>query len=103
MAASAKVSPKPDGLLSMVAPVLRLVAASAAARAIKNAATEATTRVLLAVGGGLAAAVGLFCFSRAALTVMERSMDPAEAWTAMGAFYGLVGGALIFAASRKGR
>jgi len=87
----------------MIGPVLRLAAASAAGRVIKSAAAEASTRALLTMGAGAAGAVGLFCFSNAALTVMERNMDPAEAWAAMGGFYGLVGGAFYFAATRRRR
>jgi hypothetical protein len=92
---------KPDGLTSLIAPLLRLAAASAAGRAMKSAAAEATNRVLLTTGAGVAAAVGLFCFSTAALTLMERNLDPAEAWSLLGGFYSVVGIGFYFAATRR--
>lgn len=92
---------KPDGLTSLIGPLLRLAAASAAGRAIKGAATEATNRVLLTTAAGIAAAVGLFCFSTAALTLMERSLDPAEAWSLLGGLYSIIGIAFYFAATRR--
>jgi hypothetical protein len=87
----------------MIGPVLRLAAASAAGRALKSAATEASTRMLLTMGAGLAGAVGLFCFSTAALSLMERTLDPAEAWAILGGCYSLAGIALYFTATRRRR
>ena len=87
----------------MIGPMLRLAAASAAGRALKEAASEASLRATLTLGAGAAGLVGLFCLSRAGLTVMERHMDPAEAWAAMGGFYGVVGGLFYFAAARRRR
>jgi hypothetical protein len=87
----------------MIGPVLRLVAASAAARAIKDAATDASTRLALTLAAGAACLVGIFCFSRAALTVMERHIDSAEAWSVLGGFYAIVGGLFYFAATRRRR
>ena len=87
----------------MVGPLLRLAAATAAGRAIKSAAADASNRALLTMGAGLAGAVGIFCFSSAALMLMQRHMDPAEAWAAMGCFYGLLGCGLYFAATRRRR
>ena len=81
--------------------MLRLAAATAAGRAIKSAAAEASNRALLTMSAGLAGAVGIFCFSGAALILMERSMDPAAAWAAMGCFYGLLGCGFYFAATRR--
>ena len=85
----------------MIAPLLRVAAATAAGRAIKEAAAEASHRVALTAGAGIAGAVGVFCFSRAALTLMERHMDPAEAWAVVGSFYGVLGGFFYLAASRR--
>jgi hypothetical protein len=100
-AAAKPARAKSEGLSSMVVPMLRLAAATAAGRAIKTAAVDATTKALLTLGAALAGAVGIFCFSAAALTVMERYIDPAEAWTAMGCLYGLVGAGLYLAATRR--
>ena len=94
---------KSEGLGSLIAPLLRLAAATAAGRAIKGAAVEASNRALLTCGAGLAGAVGVACFSGAAFTLMARSMDPAAAWAAMGCFYGLLGCAFYFMATRRRR
>jgi len=88
-------------LSSLIGPMLRLAAASATGRTIRNAAAEASNRALLTMGAGLAGAVGIFCFSNAALTLMQRHMDPAAAWAAMGCFYGLLGCGFYFAATRR--
>lgn len=87
----------------MIGPFLRLAAASAAGRAIKDAATEASIRAALTLAAAVAALIGVFCFSHAALTLMERSMDPAEAWSVVGGFYALLGGVLYFVATRRQR
>lgn len=85
----------------MIGPLLRLAAASAAGRAIKSVAAEASNRALLTMGAGFAGAVGIFCFSTSALTLMQRHMDPAAAWAAIGCFYGLLGCGFYFAAIRR--
>lgn len=83
--------------------MLRLAAASMAGRVIRNAAAEATQRTLGALAAALAGAVGLFCFSAASLVLMERHMDPAAAWAAMGCFYGLLGCGVYLLATRRRR
>ncbi len=98
-----KAQARPDGLTTLIGPFLRLAAASAAGRVLKGAAIEASTRLVLTMGAGLAAAVGLFCFSSAALTLLERTLDPAQAWAILGAFYSIAGIALYFAATRRRR
>lgn len=98
-----KAQAKPDGLTTLIVPLLRLAAASAAGRVFKNAAIEASTRLLLTLGAGLAGAVGLFCFSNAALTLLERTLDPAETWAILGGFYSIAGIALYFAATLRRR
>ncbi len=85
----------------MIAPLLRVAAATAAGRALKEAASAASHRVAFTAAAGIAGAVGVFCFSRAALTLLERHMDPAEAWAVAGSFYGVVGGFFYLAASRR--
>ena len=87
----------------MIGPLLRIATASVAARTIRAAATEATNRALLMLGAGVAGAVGVFCFTRAAVTMLERHLDPAEAWGIVGGFYGVLGGLFYFTATRRRR
>jgi hypothetical protein len=87
----------------MIAPLLRLVATTAAGRAVRDAAADATNRLMLILGAAVGGAVALFCLSRAAVTLLERHMDPAEAWAVMGGFYGVMGGVFYLAATRRRR
>lgn len=87
----------------MIVPLLRLAAATAAGRAVRGAAADATNRLMLILGAGIGGAAALFCLSRAAVTLLERHMDPAEAWAVMGGFYGVMGGVFYFAATRRRR
>jgi ABC-type arginine/histidine transport system permease subunit len=87
----------------MIAPLLRLAATTAAGRAVRSAATDATNRLMLIFGAALGGAVAVFCLSRAAVTLLERHMDPAEAWAVLGAFYGVMGGVSYLAATRRRR
>ena len=86
---------------SVIAPLLRLAAGTAAGQAIRATASEAAHRFACASVAAAAGAAGFFCFSRAALTLLERHMDPAEAWAVVGSFYGVMGGFFYFAASRR--
>jgi hypothetical protein len=90
-------------LPAMIGPLLKLAAVPAMARAAKASAAETAMRAGFGILAALSAAVGLFCFSRASLTVMERHIDPAEAWAVLGSFYGLLGGALYYFAAAKRR
>ena len=85
----------------LIGPIVKLAAASTAGRAIKEAASDATQRAALGLAAGVSGIVGLFCFTSAALTLLERHMDPAEAWAVAGSFYGVVGGFFYLAASRR--
>ncbi|HTR83259.1 MAG TPA: hypothetical protein VMI56_02190 [Reyranella sp.] len=85
----------------MIGPLLKIATTAAAARGLRDAAIDARNRALLALAAGAGGAVALFCFSRAALTLLENRMDPAEAWTLLGGFYGVLGGAFYFAASKR--
>lgn len=85
----------------MIAPILKIAASSMAARTLRNAAADALARASLILGAGAGALVAVICFSRAALTLLERHMDPAEAWAVVGTFYGLLGGILYLAAIRR--
>lgn len=87
----------------IVAPLLRIAAATTAGKLLKDAAADATQRLVLTLGAGVAGVIGVFCFSRAALTLLERHMDPAEAWAVVGSFYGVLGGLFYFAATRRRR
>jgi hypothetical protein len=98
--AASKDSP---GVMSLLGPVLKLAAASAAGRAIKDAASEASTRLLFTMAAGVAGAVGVFCFSRAGLEVLERYMNAADAWACIGAFYAVIGGLFYYASTRRRR
>jgi hypothetical protein len=90
-------------LPAVIGPLLKLMAVPAMARSVRASAAEAATRAGFGLAAGLAGAVGLFCFSRSCLTVLERNMDPAEAWAILGGFYSVVGGILYFAATRRRR
>lgn len=88
----------------MIGQLLKLAALPAMARAAKQSASEAALSAAFGTMAALSAAVGLFCFSRASLTVLERHLDPAEAWAVIGSFYGVLGGVLYyFAAARRRR
>ena len=89
--------------MSLIGPILKLAAASAAGRAIKDAASEASTRLIFTMAAGVAGTIGIFCLSRAGLEVLERYMSAAEAWACIGAFYGVVGGLFYFASMRRQR
>jgi hypothetical protein len=97
-------SAKPAGLASLIGPALRLVAASAAGRAVsdaKIAAVGASQRLALLAVAGLTGTVGLFCFSRAALELLERYVDTSSAWAIVGGFYAIVAGLFYFASTRR--
>jgi len=87
----------------MIAPLLRLAATTMAGRAMRDVATDATNRLMLVLGAALGGAVAVFCLSRAAVTLLERHMDPAEAWAVLGCFYGVIGGVFYLAATRRRR
>ena len=73
------------------------------ARAARASAADGARRAALAAVAGLAGLIGLFCFTNASLGLLERRMDPPEAWSLVGAFYALIGGLLYFAATRRRR
>ena len=101
---AAAARPKRAAVLpAMIGSLLKLATLPAMAREAKQSAAETATRVAVVALAGLSGAVGLFCFSRASLTVMERYMDPAEAWAVLGGVYGVLGGVLYFAATRRRR
>ena len=87
----------------MIGPLLRLAVASAAARTMRNAAADMAFRLALTLGAVLAAAVGAFCFTYAGATVLQRHLDPAEAWGIVGGLYAAAGLALYLAATRRRR
>ena len=87
----------------MIAPLLRLAAASAAARTMRNAAGDIALRLALTLGAVIAGAIGVMCFSYAGLTILQRHLDPAEAWGIMGGLYAVAGLGLYLAAPRRRR
>lgn len=87
----------------MIAPLLRLAAASAAARTMRNAAGDIALRLALTLGAVIAGAIGVMCFSYAGLTILQRHLDPAEAWGIMGGLYAVAGLGLYLAAARRRR
>jgi|GEM_PF-4140851 len=89
--------------MAIIGPLLRLATASAAARSLRVAAAEAKTNVMLTVGLYVAAGAGVFCLGRAAQTILERHLDPAEAWAITGVLYGALGGVFYLAATRRRR
>jgi hypothetical protein len=101
--ASATKTASRGGLIGLIGPLLSIVTTSLAARGIREAAAAATRRMALTLAAGVVGSIALFCFSNAALTLLEYRMDPAGAWAIIGAFYGIVGGTLYFAATRRRR
>jgi hypothetical protein len=89
--------------LPLIEALVRLLALPAMARAARASAADAARRAALGTAAGLAGLVGLFCFTTASLTLLERRVDPAEAWSLVGGFYAVVGGLLYFAATRRRR
>ena len=87
----------------MIAPLLRLAAASAAARTMRNAAGDIALRLALTLAAVIAGAIGVMCFSYAGLTILQRHLDPAEAWGIMGGLYAVAGLGLYLAATRRRR
>jgi len=87
----------------LIVPLLRLAAASAAARTMRNAAGDIALRLALTLGAVIAGAIGVMCFSYAGLTILQRHLDPAEAWGIMGGLYALAGLGLYLAATRRRR
>ena len=85
----------------MIGTLLKLMAVPAMARTARASAADAATRAGIGFAAVLAGAVGLFCFSRSSLTVLERNMDPAGAWAVLGGFYSVVGGILYLAATKR--
>jgi len=102
-AGQAAARPARAVLPAMIGPLLRLIAVPAMARTVRASAADAATRAGFGLAAALAGAAGLFCFSRSSLTVLERNMDPAEAWAVIGGFYSIAGGILYFAATRRKR
>ncbi len=86
----------------MIGPLLRVAASAAAARSLRNAAHEAATRALLAVGAAIAVGIGVICPTCSAYILLARSLDPAAAWGILGGVWGL-GGLLYFAVASRRR
>lgn len=89
--------------MAIVGPLLRLAVASAAARTMRNAMADVALRLMLTLGAVIAGAVGVLCFTYAGLTILERHLDRAEAWSIVGGLYALAGLMLYLAATRRRR
>ena len=87
----------------MIDSLVKLVALPAMVRTVRASARDAAARSAFGVAAVVAGLAGLFCFTRASLVVMERHIDPAEAWAVLGVVYGALGGVLYFAATRRRR
>jgi hypothetical protein len=87
----------------MIGPLLRVVTSALAVRGLRDAAGEAARKTALILTAALGGGVALFCFSNAGLTLLERHMDPAEAWGVMGGIYGIAGAAFYLAATLRRR
>ena len=87
----------------MIGPLLRLAIASAAGRTMRNAAADVALRLALTLGAVLAGAVGVLCLSYAGVTLLQRHLDPAEAWGIVGGLYAVAGVALYLVATRRRR
>lgn len=70
---------------------------------MRNAASDIALRLMLTLGAVLAGAIGILCFSYAGLTILQRHLDPAEAWGIMGGLYAVTGLVLYLAATRRRR
>ena len=87
----------------MIGPLLRLAVASAAARTMRNAAADLALRLALTLGAVIAGVVGVLCFTYAGATLLQRHLDPAEAWAIVGGVYAVAGLVLYLAATRRRR
>lgn len=89
--------------MAIIAPLLRLAVASAAVRTMRDAAVDVALRLMLILSAAIAGAIGVLCFSYAGLTILQRHLDPAEAWGIMGGLYAVAGVGLYLAATRRRR
>lgn len=87
----------------MIAPLIRLVVASATTRLLRSAASDMALRLMLALGALLAGTVGVLCFSYAGFIVLERHIDSAAAWAILGGLYAIAGLSLYLTATRRRR
>ncbi len=85
----------------MIGPLLRVAASAAAARSLRNAAHDAATRALLAIGAAIAVGIGVICLTCSAYILLARSLDPAAAWGILGGVWGLAGLLYFAVASRR--
>ena len=87
----------------MIGPLLRLATSAIAARNLRDAATDALMRALLAIAAFAGGVFALICFTQVAFTLLEREIDPAGVWAIVGGFYALAGIALYLVATRRRR
>lgn len=70
---------------------------------MRNAARAIVLRLMLSLGAVLAGAIGVLCFSYAGVAILQRHLDPAEAWGIMGGLYAVARLVLYLAATRRRR
>jgi hypothetical protein len=87
----------------MIESLVRLIAVPTIAHSMRVSASEAARRSALGAAAALAGAAGVFCFTRSSLVLMERHIDPAEAWAVIGLVYGALGTVFYFAATKRRR
>jgi hypothetical protein len=87
----------------MIGSLLRVVTSALAVRDLREAAEDVARKTVLVLIAALGGAVALFCFSNAALTLLERHMDSAEAWGVMGGIYAIAGAGLYLTATLRHR
>jgi hypothetical protein len=87
-------------LPEMIGPLLKM---ASTLLGLRDAASIAARKAALVLAAAIGGAVALFCFSTAGLTLLERHMDPAEAWAVVGGVYGVVGGILYLVATVRRR
>ena len=87
----------------MLAPLLKIAAASMAARRLRQTAGEAAHYMLMSVVGAIAASVAVLCLSGAAFVLLRDQYGSAAAWGVLGGFYALAAlVTFLFRRSRRG-
>lgn len=84
----------------MLAPLLKIVATSMAARGLRQAADDAVRFALMSLLGVLAGAIALLCLSGAAFVLLRDNFGAAEAWGMLGCAYALAA-VIAFLARRR--
>ena len=92
-----------NGTAAILGSVLRVAATTAATSSLRRAASEAKTKLLLAILMGVAGMVGIICLSAAAFLVLRDRLGAVEAWSLVGVFYLLLAVAVYFLGQKRTR